>query len=110
VLTEAQAAAIGEIADSLSAEQARLRSEVEARVRGGGDRAEMMAEMRREMRAAGERREAALEAVREVLTTEQWDALPEEIRNPRPHDARSADRAERGDPAAPLSRRGGGGQ
>jgi hypothetical protein len=108
VLTEAQVAAIEEIADSLAADQERMTGELRERARGEGDRAEGMAAMRRAMGQAVERRQAALEAVREVLTPEQWEAVPEEIRNPRIRMDEGVRRGERGEERPTGERRGGG--
>jgi hypothetical protein len=85
-LTEEQVAAVTAIRDSLVAQHTKLANDLRTELEGqdtGGDPRAMMALIRPSIQEANENVQRSIDALKEILTDEQWEKLPEEVREPR---------------------------
>jgi hypothetical protein len=85
-LTEEQVAAVTAMRDTLFAQHTRLANDLRSELEGqgaGGDPRAMMTLIRPSMQEANEDVRRSVEALKAILTDEQWDKLPEEVREPR---------------------------
>ena len=84
--TEEQVAAVTEIRDTLVAQHTQLANDLRTELEGqdtGGDPRAMMTLIRPSMEEANGNVKRSLDALKEILSDEQWDKLPEEVREPR---------------------------
>ncbi len=85
-LTEAQEKKLTEISDTVAAQNAALAKALQtemAKLGANVDGARMMAVIRPRMEEAEKHTRAALDAAKAILTAEQWNYLPERVKNPR---------------------------
>jgi hypothetical protein len=85
-LSEEQEAKLTRISDSLTAENAALAKALQdelAKMGANVDPGRMMSVIRPRLDAARANLERALEAAKALLTDEQWNYLPERLKNPR---------------------------
>jgi hypothetical protein len=85
-LTQEQVAAVTVVHDTLIAQHTTLANSLQAELAGqdaGGDPRALMTLIRPSMQEANENVQLAIEALRDILSDEQWNALPEEVREPR---------------------------
>ncbi|MFL5613442.1 MAG: carboxypeptidase regulatory-like domain-containing protein [Gemmatimonadaceae bacterium] len=84
-LSEEQVAKLQVVADSLTAKNDSLISDVEqqlAKGQGGADLASVFPNIQPRLQQARNNYLAAVKSAQQILTPEQWNKLPEEIRNP----------------------------
>jgi hypothetical protein len=85
-LSDSQEAKLTVISDSLTAKGAALGKELQAEIAKLGanvDGGRMMVVIRPRLEQARKDMQAALDSARTVLTQEQWNYLPDRIKNPR---------------------------
>jgi len=85
-LTDDQVAAVTAIRDTLVAQHSALASGLRAQLDQQGaadDPRALMALIRPSMQEANENVQHSVETLKEILTNEQWNLLPEEVREPR---------------------------
>lgn len=85
-LTREQVTRLTAVRDSLSVVNDSLAATLEREIEevGAGDPRALLQAIRPRMQQAQENARRSLEAVRAILTSAQWDKLPERLRNPRP--------------------------
>lgn len=85
VLTEEQVAKLQPLADSIAARNKVVGEEFQKLVKDAGanpDMGALFARLRPRMEAGQRERAAALKEVQALLTPEQWEKVPERLRNP----------------------------
>ena len=85
-LTEDQEKRLTVLSDTIVARNTALATELQgemAKLGANADGARMMAVIRPRMEAAQKQSQAALDAAKAILTAEQWNYLPDRLKNPR---------------------------
>jgi len=85
-LTEDQEKRLTVLSDTIMARNTALAAELQgemAKLGANADGARMMAVIRPRMEAAQKQTQAALDAAKAILTAEQWNYLPDRVKNPR---------------------------
>jgi hypothetical protein len=83
-LTDAQVAGIREISERLEQTLAKHRQQMGDRITGAqqGEQGRMFQQLQPEIQAVRQEVTSALEAIAKLMTKEQWEQLPEQVRNP----------------------------